>query len=178
MSELTTTARPYARAIFDLAKKAGTLSEWSDMLQLLAAAVSHEDAHRVLDNPKLSKEQAADLLIQICGDKLDDNGKNLAKLLAENSRLAALPEISVLFEEQKAEEEGNREVEVTSAYPLSDEDQAKLTKALKKKFGRDVSLSVEIDESILGGVIIRSGDTVIDGSIQGRLQQMTQTLNG
>ena len=178
MSELTTTARPYARAIFELASESGKLTEWSETLQFMAAVASNEDARRLLDNPKLTKEAAGEILIKLCGEQIDDQAQNLAKLLAENSRISVLPEISALYEELKADAEGSADVQVTSAFEMSDAEQAKLADALKAKLGRDVNLTVEIDESIMGGVIIRAGDMVIDGSIQGRLQSMTHALNG
>lgn len=178
MSELTTTARPYARAIFELANESGKLSEWSDTLQFMAAVALNEDARRLLSNPKLTKEAAGEILITLCGEQIDDQAQNLAKLLAENSRIPALPEVSALFEELKSEAEGNVEVQVTSAFEMSDEEQSKLAESLKAKLGREVNLNVEIDASIMGGVIIRAGDMVIDGSIQGRLQSMTHALNG
>lgn len=178
MSELTTTARPYARAIFELATESGRLSEWSETLQFMAAVVADENARHMLDNPKLTKQEAATILLTLCGDQLDEQGQNLAKLLAENSRIATVPAISMLFEASKAEVEGSVDVQVTSAFAMSDSALTKMSEALKVKLGREVNLTVEIDTSILGGVIIRAGDMVIDGSIQGRLQSMTHTLNG
>jgi len=178
MSELTTTARPYARAIFELAHESGRLSEWSATLQFMAAVVANEDARHMLDNPKLTKQEAADILLTLCGEQLDEQGQNLVKLLAENSRIAEIPEISTLFEASKAEVEGSIEVQITSAFEMGDSALAKMSDALKVKLGREVNLTVTIDTSIIGGVIIRAGDMVIDGSIQGRLQSMTQALNG
>ena len=119
MSELTTTARPYARAVFELANESGKLSEWSETLQFMAAVASNVDAKRLLDNPKLTKEAAGEILIQLCGEQVDEQGQNLAKLLAENYRIPALPEVSKLFEELKSEIEGKTEVQVTSAFEMS-----------------------------------------------------------
>ena len=178
MSELTTTARPYARAIFELANETGRLSEWSETLQFMAAVLANEDARRMLDNPKLTKQEAANILLTLCGEQIDEQGQNLAKLLAQNSRITAIPAISMLFEAAKAEVEGSVDVRVTSAFEMNEGALTKISEALKVKFGREVNLTVEIDTSIIGGVIIRAGDMVIDGSIQGRLQNLTQTLNG
>jgi F-type H+-transporting ATPase subunit delta len=178
MSELTTTARPYARAIFELANESGRLSEWSETLQFMAAVVANEDARHILDDPKLTKQEAANILLTFCGEQLDEQGQNLAKLLAENSRIAVMPDISMLFEALKADIEGSVDVQVTSAFEMSDSALTKMSDALKVKLGREVKLTVEIDTSIMGGVIIRAGDMVIDGSIQGRLQSMTHALNG
>jgi F-type H+-transporting ATPase subunit delta len=178
MSELITAARPYARAVFELANENGTLTDWSDALGFMGAVAANDDVKAVLDNPTLTRSGKADAFIQLCDDKLDDKAQNLTRLLAEYGRLELLPEISTLFEELKDEEEGTIEAVITSTSELSDEEKDKVAKALAARLGRDVKISTKIDESILGGMIIRAGDMVIDGSIQGRLQKMTHAMNG
>ena len=178
MSELTTTARPYARAIFELADESKTLSDWSESLSFMGIIASNDDVRAVLDNPKLTRQGAADVFVQLCDEKLDDKAVNLVKQLADNNRLSILPAISSLYEEMKDEAEGAIEATVTSAKKLEKKEQKDIAKALKKRLGRDVKITTVIDESILGGAIIRAGDLVIDGSIQGRLRSMTQVLNG
>lgn len=176
MSELNTVARPYAQAAFDLARDAGTLTKWSDMLGF-AAAVAVDSAMRdAIDSPNMSVEQQADLFTQVCADKLDDQGRNFIKLLAENDRLPVLPQIAALFDELRADAEGTLEATVISARPLSDAQQQDIANALKARFNREVTLQVETDESIMGGAIIRAGDTVIDGSVRGKLQQFAYAL--
>ncbi len=178
MSEFTTTARPYARALFELAEDAGTLTEWSEKLAFLGAVVSNDDVRALLDNPTMTKESTADAVIKICDDQLDDKAENLVKQLAEYDRLEVLPEISTLFEVLKDEAEDVIEAVVTSAQELAADEKEAIATALKKRLGRDVKITTEIDESILGGAIIRAGDLVIDGSIQGRLRGMTHSLVG
>ena len=178
MSELTTTARPYARALFELANDAGNLTEWSDTLAFLGAVVSHDDVRILLDDPKMTKQSAADAVIKLCDGKLDDKAENLVKQLAEYDRLEVLPEISTLYEVMKDDAEGVIEAIVTSAKKLTKKEQDAIAAALKKRLGRDVKITTEIDKSILGGAIIRAGDLVIDGSIQGRLQNITHSLVG
>lgn len=178
MSELTTTARPYARAIFELANDAGSLTEWSETLAFLGAVVSHDDVRILLDNPKMTKQSAADAVIKLCDSKLDDKAENLVKQLAEYDRLEALPEISTLYEVMKDDAEDVIEAVVTSAQKLTKEETDAIAKALKKRLGRDVKITTKIDKSVLGGAIIRAGDLVIDGSIQGRLRNITQSLVG
>ncbi|MEE9303489.1 MAG: F0F1 ATP synthase subunit delta [Thiotrichaceae bacterium] len=178
MSELTTTARPYAKAVFELANDAGKLTEWSDELAFLGTVVSHDDVRALLDNPNMTGSVAANAVIEISGDHLDDGGKNLVKQLAEFDRLEVLPEISVLFEALKDEAEDVVEAVVTSAQELSDDEKKSIATALKKRLGRDVKITEIIDESIMGGAIIRAGDLVIDGSIQGRLKNITHALVG
>ncbi|CAA6810770.1 MAG: ATP synthase delta chain (EC [uncultured Thiotrichaceae bacterium] len=178
MSELTTTARPYARAVFELAKENGTLTEWSDALSFMGAVASDENVASVLDTPTLTREGKAEAFIELCESNIDDKQQNLVKLLAEYGRIEILPQVSTLFEAMKDEEEGSIEATIVSTSELSDEEKDKIATALKARLDRDVKITTEIDKSILGGMIIRAGDMVIDGSIQGRLQKMTHALNG
>ena len=178
MSELTTTARPYARALFELASDADNLTEWSETLAFMGAIVSHDDVRALLDDPKMTKQSAAAAIIKLCDGKLDDKAENLVKQLAEYDRLEVIPEISALYEVMKDDAEGVVEAIVTSAKKLTKKEQEAIAKALKKRLRRDVKITTKIDKSILGGAIIRAGDLVIDGSIQGRLQNISQSLIG
>ncbi len=178
MSELTTAARPYARAVFELASENKSLDTWSNQLAFMGAVASHDDVRAILDNPTLTRQGKADAFNTLCGDTLDDKAQNLVRLLAEYDRMAILSDISLIFEELKAEAEGTIEATITSTKVLANDEIARVTKALKKRLGREVKVTTKIDESILGGIIIRAGDMVIDGSIQGRLQKMTHALNG
>lgn len=178
MSEVTTTARPYARAVFELAHENKTLADWSASLAFMSIVSANDDVRAVLNNPKLTRQGTADVFIQLCDEQLDDKAVNLVKQLADNSRLSILPEIASLYEALKDEAEGVIEAHVTSAKKLTKKEQAAIATALKKRLGRDVKVTTKIDKSILGGAIIRAGDLVIDGSIQGRLRSMTQVLSG
>jgi len=176
MSELNTVARPYAQAAFDLARESSTLAQWSNMLGF-AAAVSVDSAMReAIDSPSLLVTEQADLFAQVCGDQLDDQGRNFVKLLAENRRLTLFPEIAALYEDLRADAEGTLEATVISAKPMSDAQQQEMASALKARFDRDVVLKVEVDESMVGGAIIRAGDTVIDGSVRGKLEKFAHAL--
>ena len=176
MSELNTVARPYAQAAFDLAKEADSLAKWSDMLGFAAIVSADEAMREAIDSPNLLVAEQADLFIQVCDDKLDDQGRNFVKLLAENRRLTLIPEIAELFDELRAEAEGTLEANVISAKPMSDAQQQEMADALKARFNREVVLEVEVDESIVGGAIIRAGDTVIDGSVRGKLEKFAHAL--
>ena len=176
MSELTTAARPYARAVFEMANDAGSLAEWSESLSFMAAIASNEKVKALLDTPKMAKQAGADAFVKLCDGKLDDNAKHLIEMLAENDRLSLLPEMSVLYETLKDEAEGSVEALVTSAKKLTKTEEEAISKALKKRLGRDVKLKISLDESLLGGAIIRAGDLVIDGSIAGRLNKMTSVM--
>ena len=177
MSEFTTAARPYAKAAFEVAQAESKQSDWSDAIQLLDAVVCNEDFASVIDSPDMGATAKGDILIDICADKLSDTQKNFVKVLAENGRLALMPEIAVLFEALKAEAESTVEATATSAFPLSDAQVKSMTEALKKKLGCDVSLTTEVDESLIGGVVIRAGDLVIDGSTQAKIASLTQAVS-
>lgn len=177
MSELITASRPYARAIFELAEANKDEDKWSQQLTFMAAVAVDTSMIEALDNPKLSKQQTAELFIKVCDPHLDKQGINLTKLLAENDRLVLLPEITTLYEKLRSEAEGSIDAEVISAFEVSDEQQKAIVKSLKKRLGCDIKLTTRIDTSLMGGAIIRAGDLVIDGSLQGRLTKIGTTLS-
>lgn len=176
MAEKTTIARPYAQAIFAIAQEQGDLKGWSAILELAAAVASDPDMVAVIDNPRLTKAQVTDLFVDICGDTLSDVAKNMIRVLADNHRLAFLPEIAALYEIERANAERTVKAEVVSATKLSDAQKKGIAEALKKRLGREVTLDCKIDESMLGGAIIRAGDVVIDGSVVGRLEKLSHQL--
>lgn len=177
MAELTTLARPYAKAAFKSALSASALPAWSEALALLAA-VSGEDAVQALvASPKQTAEQKSQSLIDICGDKLSDKQQYFLKILAENDRLALLPQISELYELYKANQEKTVDVNVETAFDLTEAQLASLETSLKKTLDREVSFSTTVNKDLLGGVFIRAGDTVIDASIRGRLQKLAGAMS-
>ena len=176
MSELTTAARPYARAAFDIANTHGEQQQWSTMLDFMSAIAHDPTMIALLDSPGLSQSQAAEMFISVCLDKIDQRGKNFIKLLSENGRIKLLPEITALFEHYRAEAEGSIDAEVISANQVTDAQLTKIAASLKQRLGKEVRLSAKIDESLIGGAIIRAGDMVIDGSVRGRLDKLNTTL--
>lgn len=182
MADLGTIARPYARAAFRVASEAGALDAWSQALASAASVVAHEDAERVLASPKLTDDQRIDLIASIAssmpGAELFGSRefKGLLKLLAENDRLAALPEISARFDELKAQAENKVDVTLVSATAVEPAIAQKFTEALERRLGRKVDLKIEIDENLIGGAVIRAEDMVIDGSVRARLERLTETL--
>jgi F-type H+-transporting ATPase subunit delta len=176
MAETITIARPYAQAIFDLAQEQDELSGWSEMLALGSAVVSNDEMAALIENPNISKEQVIDLILDICGDALNDTGKNMIRVLANNHRLKVLPEIAELYEIERATAEGTIKAEVVSATSLTPEQQQSITSALKKRLGREVTLECKTDESLGGGAVIRAGDLVIDGSVVGKLERLASEL--
>ena len=178
MAEKSTIARPYAQAAFDIAKEKGDLKGWSDMLQLIAAVTSDAVLQDMISNPAIEREKVVSIIVDVCADKLNDTGKNFVKVLADNGRLDVATEIVERYEAHRAEAEKTVEAEVTSAFPLTDTQVASVTEALKKRLGREVNLVTKIDDSIVGGAVIRAGDLVIDGSVSGQLDKLTNTLMG
>ena len=176
MSEFTTAARPYAKAAFEVAQAESKQAEWSDALQFIDAVVCNDDFVAVIDNPAMGAEAKGDILVDICTDKLSETQKNFIKVMAENSRLMLMPEIVVLYEALRAAAENTVEATATAAYALSDAQVQSMTDALKKKLGCDVTLTTEVDSSLIGGVIIRAGDLVIDGSTQAKIGSLTQAV--
>ncbi|RMG55790.1 MAG: F0F1 ATP synthase subunit delta [Gammaproteobacteria bacterium] len=177
MSEVTTAARPYARAIYELAREQGSFDKWSEVLAFLAAAVRDEQVQQLLNSPRLTEAQKAEAMVRIAGDLADDQVKRLIEAMAENGRLGLIPEVQGMYEQLRDEAEGVIEAEVLSAQPLSDADQKALAESLKKRLGKEVKLVSKVDESLLGGAVIRAGDIVIDGSIQGRLHKLASVLS-
>lgn len=176
MSEAITTARPYAQAAFDEAQKLNALKAWSEMLLSLAEAVSHPDVHAVVTNPRVAKKQVEGLVEALAGKEASAQQRNFVRILADNQRLLVLPEIAAIFETLKAEAEKTVNVTVDSAFELSAAQKDKIVSSLKKRMGREIKLECKIDKELLGGVVIRAGDKVIDGSARTRLGEMANAL--
>ncbi len=176
MTELTTLARPYAEAVARLAKAGNAWSAWSDMLALLPAVAGDERIRALAEHPDVTRAQLTEVLLAVCGDKLTAEGVNFVRLLVENDRLAALPEIARLFEEMKADEEGVLEARVVTAYELTPAQLSTLVARLEARFGRKISATQEVDPALIGGVIIHVGDEVLDASVRGKLAELAATL--
>lgn len=182
MAEKSTIARPYAEAVFALAQEGGQLKEWSVLLQAISLVASDEGMQSLIGNTSVNKTQVSKLIIDVAGsgDKnvMTDQGQNLIKLLAENRRLNVVAEIAEQFEALKAEAEKTIEAEIVSATNVSAAQQSLIAEKLKARLGRDVSLTCTIDESLMGGAIIKAGDMVIDGSVSGKLNKLSVELVG
>jgi F-type H+-transporting ATPase subunit delta len=174
--DATTVARPYAEAVFARAQETGRLAEWSDVLQLLAMALRDPTLVDFVTNPKVTPAQKTELVLDIGAGRLDAEAHNLVRVLVENDRLVVLPEIAALYETRRREAEGQTKVVVSSALPLDPAVLQQLADALRAKLGQAVEITIEEDPSLIGGVRIRAGDTVIDGSVRGRLLQLANEL--
>lgn len=175
--ERSTLARPYAEAIFRLALERKALKAWSEMLQLAATVAADPQVAALIDNPRVTRERFVAFFLDVAGKKLDKDAANFIRLLSENHRLALLPEIASLYELLRAQAEGRVEAEVISASAVSDAQLKDIAAALKKRLGRDIDLSTRIDPALIGGIVIRAGDLVIDGSVQGKLRALATHLN-
>ena len=153
------------------------MESWGEALTLLAAVASDASMQELLDQPQLSKEQKGELMLKVVSDKLNKQQQNLVRLMAENDRLKALPEVAHQFEVYRAEAEGKVEAEVISAFALTSEQEQAITETLKSKLGRDVSITTSTDKSLIGGVIIKAGDTIIDGSMKSQLESLAINLS-
>lgn len=177
MSEAITVARPYALAAFDEARKNNDLKGWSDVLLTAASAVENEQVRTLIMSPRVQKQQLQDLFLALCGgDKLNKQVRNFIKLLIEGQRLILLPEITAMFEVMRAEAEKSVDVVVTSAFDLTDAQKQKITAAMKKRLGREIRLNCETNPKLLGGIVIRAGDKVIDGSARTHLTELANAL--
>ena len=176
MAELVTLARPYAKAAFEVANSEGRLPQWQAMLSVASAVASDEKIQAALSSPALTGEQQANLMLEICGDEFDAKAANLVRALAGNKRLPLLPEIAQQFSELKAQQEKTVAVDVTSAFPLNETVSASLSQALSKKWQCNVQLKTVVDPKLLGGVVIKAGDMVIDASVRGRMMKLADAL--
>jgi len=175
MAERLTLARPYAEAVFKLAQASNDLAGWSTVLQNLSAVASDPQMKDIITNPETNDEALLGLIVDIVG-KLDAQQENLVRVLMENDRLLLSPEIASLYEEHRAEAEASVDVVVASAIALDAKQEQAIAASLEKKLGKKVNLSSNVDESLIGGVVIQAGDLVIDGSVKGRLGELASQL--
>lgn len=176
MATITTLARPYAKAAFEFASAAAELDAWSGMLALTAAVATDPVFVERMRDPALTRERKADDLLMVCEGQVNTEFGNYIRTLADNDRLLLIPDIAELFEQYKAEHDRSITVEVESAFELSDDQQRTLATALTKRLDRTVTPHVTINPSLIGGVLIRAGDLVIDGSVRGKLAKLAEAL--
>jgi F-type H+-transporting ATPase subunit delta len=176
MSELITLARPYAVAAYQQAKETGTSDRWQAMLNFLNVVLDDPQIRKAATNPRVNKDAFLSALLDLAQDQLDDGGRNLVRLLVQNHRLDLVPPICALFSQYRAEDEGYIDVTVDTAYPLDDEEEQQIAAIVEKLLQRRARLIVREDRSLIGGVVIRAGDRVIDSSIRGQLQRLEKSL--
>lgn len=180
MSDLTTIARPYAKALFELALNSKQLPEWSDVLAVLTQAILNPEAAQLLGNPMVTASEQTKFLLSVVADskqKVDPKLiEGFVELLAANKRLFLIPGITDQYALLRAEQEKTMVVSVRSFTPLSEAQQQRLIETMTKRLQRRIALEISIDKSLLGGALIQAGDLVIDGSVQGQLIKLASTL--
>jgi F-type H+-transporting ATPase subunit delta len=177
VAENSNIARPYAQALFELAESAGDFGLWSEALRVMAMVAVDPNMNAVFINPRISRREIGKAVIEVCGEHIDSQGRNLIRLLAQNRRLDALPAIAEQYETLRAEAERSVRAELESALPISEQERQRISEALKKRLGRDVELVCKINEKLIGGAVIRAGDLVIDGSARARLEKLAAAIS-
>jgi F-type H+-transporting ATPase subunit delta len=176
MAERETLARPYAEAAFRLARDKSSLPAWSGMLHFASQLSADERVARFARDPKIPRARFLELFLGVLGDRATPELANFVRVLQANGRLVLLPEITMQFDELRAEAEGTVVAEVVSAFDVSADEQNRIKTALAKRLNRRVTLTTRVDRALIGGVVIRAGDMVIDGSVRGRLQTLANVL--
>ena len=176
MAELVTIARPYAQAVFSLAKDNGRLAQWSEMLRFVAEIWSNDQVQVALANPKFTKDDVERFLLGICGQRLDGVARNLLVVLVRNDRLPAIPHLVELYEQLREQYENIVEARVDSAFPLSDKQVASLVATLERRTGCKVQATVTVAPELIGGVTVKIGDDMWDASLRGQLANMAAAL--
>jgi F-type H+-transporting ATPase subunit delta len=175
MAELATIARPYAEALFRVAKS-GDLSAWSGLVSEMAYVAAQPDVQALSRNPNVSDKQVVETFLVLLKSPLTDEAKNFVNMLVDNGRVTLLPEIGAQFQALKNAQEGAADVEITSAFELNAAQVKELVVTLEKKFGRKLNPTVHVDGSLIGGVRVIVGDEVLDTSVRAKLQQMHVAL--
>jgi F-type H+-transporting ATPase subunit delta len=176
VAELSTIARPYAEAVFKLAKQGNNFADWSKMLEFTSAISADPTMQSMIGDPNVQSTDLEKTFLAVCEGKLNDDGKRMVRVLIDNNRLAILPAVRDQYELLKAAEQGEVEALVETAMPLNDTQVSDLISMLKTRFKKDVRAKVTVNAGLIGGVKVTVGDVVIDASVRGRLDQMATTL--
>ncbi len=176
MAERTTIARPYADAAFQIARDENALARWSEMMKLARAVGEDPQMTDALTSPRLDASEKASLFLDVAGDRFSAPMRNFVRILIEADRVELLPEIAALFETMRNDAEGVAQATIESALPMSETQVADITAALAKRFGKRIEASTSINSALIGGARIAVGDSVIDGSVRGKLEQMKHSL--
>ncbi|MFT5161531.1 MAG: F-type H+-transporting ATPase subunit delta [Alteromonadaceae bacterium] len=175
MSDMITVARPYAKAAFEFAVEDGQLESWQEMLVFAAEVAKNQDMKAFLSG-SASADKMAEVFIQVCGEQINEKAHNLIKVMAENGRLTTLPSVVDLFTEMAAEYRKEITVDVTSAAQLTEEQKMQLNAALDRRLKRRIKLNCSVDASLVGGLVVKAGDTIIDSTLRSKLNRLSDTL--
>ena len=177
MAESVTIARPYAEALFRAAKESGNLAKWAGQVALLGQVAANPEARAAIGDPNVAASQLVDLFRSACGTAVAAELSNFIQLLSNNDRLGMLPEIAGLYESYKRAEEGTKEAEIVSAFPLNDTQVKALVPQLEAVFKTKLETSVSVDPELIGGIKVIVGDQMLDASVRGKLDAMATALN-
>jgi F-type H+-transporting ATPase subunit delta len=176
MAESLTVARPYAEAVFRLGRESSKLADWSGWLGRLSLIANESAMQDCFGNPKLNSRQVTDLVVGVLGVEAPQALSRFIEVLAENGRLALLPEIQTIFEELKSDEEGVKEAHIVSAFPMDDTQVGQIMPVLEQHFSSKLKPRVTVEPSLIGGIKVVVGDEVFDASVRGQLDAMAVAL--
>ncbi len=177
MAESVTIARPYAEALFRAAKESGNLAKWSEQVSLLGQVAANPEARAAISDPNVAAPQLVDLFRSACGTAVDAEVSNFIQLLSKNDRLGLLPEIAGLYESYKRTDEGSKQAEIISAFPIDDNQVKALVPQLETVFNTRIETTVSVDPALIGGIKVIVGDQMLDASVRGKLDAMATALN-
>lgn len=177
MSELLTSARPYAKALFKSAKDKNMLEKYFDMLQNLSLAVSEKNIKQILTNDSFDNKYKSNLLSEILKDSIDENFSRFIILLAENNRLLVISEITSLFNSYLQEEKSLKKAIIDTAFELSNNQIEEIRTSLENRFNKKIEVEQNINTELLAGAVVRVDDLVIDGSLREQLRKLESQLN-
>ena len=176
MADNASTARPYAKAVFELAQESNNFDAWTSALDQLAAISADQGFSALVSDPKVSSEQLVGVLGDLSKEVLPEGGINFIKLLVLNDRVQSLDAIKQIYIDLVAKAQSSVNATVVSAMALTDTQKSSLEAALQERLGLKIKLEESVDESLIGGAIIRAGDLVIDGSAKGRIEKLATAL--
>jgi F-type H+-transporting ATPase subunit delta len=177
MQEKLTVARPYAQAAYEQARAEGTLGAWSDSLAYLAAVMADEDMRQLISDPRVGRDRLAEAILDIAGSRFGITFRNFVKVLTHAQRLGVAGEVAELFERHRAEAENFANAEIVTAYPLTMEQETRIAQAVQRRIGREVRIRQRVDQNLIGGAVVRVGDSVFDLSLKGGLDQLANLFN-
>ncbi|MGH8161847.1 MAG: F0F1 ATP synthase subunit delta [Gammaproteobacteria bacterium] len=176
MAEVATLARPYARAAFEYAEEQGFVAEWRGFLGRLAEVSALSPVHDLVTSPAAGRERRAEVLADVAGVKAPAGGMNFLRLLADNGRLGVLPAVAAEFVRLVEAAEATAEVTIETAVALDETTSKRLLGALGKRLGRELEAQFRVVPALLGGVVVRIGDEVIDASLATRLARLANNM--
>jgi F-type H+-transporting ATPase subunit delta len=177
MSEQISLARPYAKAIFEIARDSGDYSLWSDQLEFLATVAADPAMKEIIQNPEITEQRLTDLILDVGKDQFNEHTQNLVKLLVHNDRLAAAEDINQQFLVLRDEAEQVIEAQLITASEVDDAQKQSIETALSGRLGKKIKLETSVDESLIGGAVVRAGDWVVDGSVKAQLQDLVGAIS-